>query len=471
MIEVTFKSDFMSWREKARQLFLADYPPDRVVWIEADDEQNSFAFASDSVPSLADLSSGRVQPRVPKEFLETAKLVAVHRDGRRWNLLYRMLWRLNHGEPHLLEVETDDDTLLLQRMVKSVGRDIHKMHAFVRFRKVEEEGTNDPLYLAWHCPDHAIFKLAAPFFARRFKTMRWSILTPDGSAYWDGKRLDFGPGVSATMAPKAHDDLETLWRSYYGAIFNPARVKTTAMKREMPVRHWRTLPETTMIPELLADSAQRVATMLAQQPSSAAPYVPTQPASYESLEQAAQGCAGCDLGKSGCKVNFGHGSPQARIVVVADQAGDRLDSPALHPLALALLFDELAELGISAQHILVTYAVKHTKFKHHDPKQPIQRIQARDVAACRPWLGAEFAYLKPDVIVCLGSAAALAVLGRVSRLQEDRGRWLSSGWNARILVTDHPASILAITDSEEQAAACASFRTDLKQLGDVIQVV
>lgn len=461
MIEVIFKPDFSDWRRKARQLFVANQSPDDVVWIEANDEPQGLRFGDETNLAATELKVTIPPPRVPKEFIEAAELVAVHRDPRRWHRLYRILWRLNHGEPHLLEVEVDDDVLWLNRAAKSVGRDIHKMHAFVRFRKVDDPERQEPWYLAWHCPDHAIIKLAAPFFKRRFKTMHWSILTPDGSAFWDGERLEFGPGVSAALAPKAHDELESLWRSYYGAIFNPARIKTTAMKREMPVRHWRTLPETQMIPELLATSDQRVATMIASQPTSAAAYVPNQPFSLEQLRESAAVCRGCSLASSGCDVSFGEGAANAKIVIVADQSGDINDAPALHHHARQLLLETLAGVGVSQDQVYVTYAVKHPKYRHDDRQQRIVRIQPRDVAACRPWLGAELALIRPHIIVCLGAAAALAVLGRMLRLQEERGRWLFAGWGARVLVTEHPATILAIDDATEKAEATARFQADL----------
>ena len=134
-------------------------------------------------------------------------------------------------------------------MQKAVTRDVHKMKAFVRFRRVESSDDSEN-YIAWHRPDHRIVRLAAPFFARRFKGMNWTILTPDESVTWDQNDLHYGPGVPASEAPD-DDVLEELWKTYYASIFNPARVKVATMKREMPVRHWPTLPEAELIEELL----------------------------------------------------------------------------------------------------------------------------------------------------------------------------------------------------------------------------
>jgi len=175
-------------------------------------------------------------------------------------LLYRTLWRLTHGETHLLEITTDEEVYALTQMCKAVSRDVHKMKALVRFRKVIDDlGLEN--FIAWHRPDHRIVRLAAPFFSRRFKAMNWVILTPHESMTWDQNQLHFGPGVPVTEAPDS-DVLEDLWRTYYASIINPARIKIARMKREMPVRHWATLPETKIIDELLREAPARVRTMI-----------------------------------------------------------------------------------------------------------------------------------------------------------------------------------------------------------------
>ena len=139
---------------------------------------------------------------------------------------------------------------------------MHKMKAFVRFRRIPDADPEQ--FAAWHKPDHYIVEAMAPWFAERFASMHWSILTPDQSAHWDGETITFSPGVPRSEAPD-DDALEDLWRDYYRSIFNPARVKVKAMKAEMPVRHWATLPEAQIIPELLAKADTRVADMTKNQ--------------------------------------------------------------------------------------------------------------------------------------------------------------------------------------------------------------
>jgi uracil-DNA glycosylase len=132
-----------------------------------------------------------------------ARSAAAHTDPRRWGLLYRLLWRITRGgERHLMTHPTDPDIRQVQQWCKQVGRGIHKMHAFVRFRLVgTDPDSGREQFVAWFEPEHRIVRLAAPFFAKRFCGMDWSILTPFECAHWDGESLFFTPGVEREAAP------------------------------------------------------------------------------------------------------------------------------------------------------------------------------------------------------------------------------------------------------------------------------
>jgi DNA polymerase len=145
-------------------------------------------------------------------------------------------------------------------MRKEISRDIHKMHAFVRFKKTGDDMKSErEQFMAWFEPDHRIMPLTAQFFQKRFTSMDWSIFTPTGSASWDGKTLTLGPGVDKVEVPK--EELDELWRGYYKSIFNPARLKVKAMQAEMPKKYWHNLPESNLIESLISESRHRVQEM------------------------------------------------------------------------------------------------------------------------------------------------------------------------------------------------------------------
>jgi len=256
---------FEEWRARARELLARRIPPDEVLWSDNAQEAGLFAPMDVAAPHGA-------VPRVPPAFLDLARSIAAHRDARRWGVLYRLLWRLTHGgERHLLAVATDHDVRQLEQWRKAVSRDIHKMHAFVRFRRVGvDEATGREQFAAWFEPEHRIGRLAAGFFEKRFAGMDWSILTPHECVHWDGQALHFSPGVSRHAAPD-DDALDDLWRTYYRSIFNPARLKVRAMQSEMPKKYWKNLPEAPLIADLIARSGGRVEKMLRTELRPAAP--------------------------------------------------------------------------------------------------------------------------------------------------------------------------------------------------------
>lgn len=161
--------DLGAWRTAARAALRADIAPEDIAW--GGDAQASL-LAGIALSSVAPL---RATPHVPAQLFELANAALCHRDPQRHALLYRIAWRIAQGEAHLLSRVTDMDTRRAADLAKAVGRDTHKMKAFVRFREVPGE---TDAFIAWFEPDHWIVDRVAPFFARRFVGMRWAILTP-----------------------------------------------------------------------------------------------------------------------------------------------------------------------------------------------------------------------------------------------------------------------------------------------------
>jgi probable DNA metabolism protein len=383
---------------------------------------------------------------VPRAFVDLAENVILHRSADRFDLLYRLLWRLEQ-EPDLMKVVSDRDVADAFDRAKTVSRASHKMKAFVRFRLAEDD--RGEAWVAWFEPAHRVVEKTAPFFARRFSTMRWSILTPDGSAFWDTKDLTFGPPATRDMAP-AEDEVEEFWKTYYASTFNPARLKTKAMQGEMPKRYWANLPEAALIPELVARATARTEAMVATPaPEPNARLAKTLsrmnrdhayeegfvPSNLEELGHAVQACRRCPLWRDATQGVCGQGPKTARLMIVGEQPGDQEDlagRPFVGP-AGQVLDAALTEAGIDREDVFVTNAVKHFK---HEPrgKRRIHRTPVTsEISACRWWLDAERSLVKPKVIVTLGGTAALGVLGRKVAVTKERGQPIRRRrrWSAR----------------------------------------
>ncbi len=471
MEQITFVPTFAAWQQAARRALHAGVEPGAIHWQELDAAQPALGMFEEGEPPAA---AAPANYRVPREFVDLARRVACHRDPQRWTLLYRTLFRLTHGEGHLLHIAVDPDIYLLTQMDKAVRRDVHKMRAFVRFRTVTAED-GETWYVAWFEPAHHIVEMNAPFFTDRFASMRWSILTPDRCAHWDGSTIHFTAGLTRADAPDA-DAIEPLWRQYYANIFNPARVKLHAMQAEMPKRYWKNLPEAELIPALIRQAPGRVETMLArseaQHPPDAA-WQPAQPPPTDDLgilREAAAGCVSCPLYKNAMQTVFGEGSLESGIVFVGEQPGDQEDQrgrPFVGP-AGRLLDRALAEAGIDRGQIYLTNAVKHFKWEPRGKRRLHQKPGARDIEACRPWLVAELGLLRPRVLVALGGTAAQTLLGGGVRVLADRGKIFESGFCTHTIVTVHPSSLLRAPDEAARVEAYALFLRDLRFIESVI---
>lgn len=206
---------------------------------------------------FGDAPAPATQPWQPPDgWHALGRSVAMHADDDRYARLLAFARRLQR-EPGLWADVLDADRRHLQALARQVGREIHKTHAFVRFREVADNtAAAGRRHVAWFEPTHHVLRAVAPFFVRRFAQHPWAILTPQGCLHWDGQRLT-GAGPASREDAPPEDAGEALWLTYYRSIFNPARVKVAAMKKEMPVRYWANLPEAQLIGELVRHAPGR----------------------------------------------------------------------------------------------------------------------------------------------------------------------------------------------------------------------
>jgi len=198
----------------------------------------------------------------------------------------------------------------------------------------------------------------------------------------------------------------------------------------------------------------------------AAPLIPERP-TVKKLREAAAGCKACPLWETGTQTVFGEGSAKADVVFVGEQPGDQEDlegRPFVGP-AGKLLDQALEETGIDREQVYVTNVVKHFKWKSQGKRRIHQKPNWKEIGACRPWLDAEVAVLKPRVLVCLGATAAQALLGRDFRVSRQRGELVESPLAEKTIATVHPSSILRAEDRDVQFE---EFVRDLRKIAALI---
>ena len=201
---------------------------------------------------------------------------------------------------------------------------------------------------------------------------------------------------------------------------------------------------------------------MARTTETAAALVPSEP-TLEALREAARGCRACPLWRTGTQTVFGEGDERARAMLVGEQPGDKEDlegRPFVGP-AGRLLDQALEEAGIDRSQAYVTNVVKHFKWTPRGKRRIHAKPNWSEIAACRPWLDAELAVVRPDVLVCLGATAAQALLGRQFRVTRQRGRPVESALAPVAVATIHPSAILRV-DGVDREAEYAAFVDDLR---------
>lgn len=478
LVELDGPADFAGWRLAARRLAQSRVPVADVRWrSEAGGDDLFGAEALTALPEAGDVQT----LMVPRRFVEVAELAVCHSDPERFTLLYRLLLRMQ-TEARLIEQTTDDDVFRLESMAKSVRRDRHKMTAFVRFKEIETEAGK--AMVAWFEPEHHILALTAPFFAERFATMRWSIVTPEASVAWNGKTLTFGPGGTRAEVPgdEAGDDL---WRTYYANIFNPARLKIDAMKREMPVKYWKNLPEAELITPLIRSAQAKEAAMI-KAPQDSVPkratiiarrqeerIIPAAPIGHNdalgSLRDEAKSCQRCPLYGPATQTVFGEGLASADLVFVGEQPGDKEDllgKPFIGP-AGAMFDKALGEAGIDRKRAYVTNAVKHFKFEPRGKRRIHAKPNVGEIDACRWWIEQELGVLRPKLTVALGATAIRSLTGKSASVLSVRGQVIASKFAGPVFVTVHPSFLLRLPDEASQRAEYTRFVADLTAARDI----
>jgi DNA polymerase len=192
-------------------------------------------------------------------------------------------------------------------------------------------------------------------------------------------------------------------------------------------------------------------------------------ANLAELRHEAASCTACPLYANATQTVFGEGPEHAPLMLVGETPGDQEDRagrPFVGP-AGRLLDKCLEQVGISREAAYVTNIVKHFKFEPRGKRRIHKKPNTLEIRACQPWVEAEIALVKPQVLVCLGATAAQALLGPAFRVTQRRGQLIASNLAPYVLATVHPSSLLRVEDNRD--AEIARFVADLRQAAKVLK--
>ncbi len=466
-----------AFRQELRRLIAANIPPDQVIWHRGGigGGTGTDLFAAPATP----LPDG---PPIPlaRDAATTIETALSHSDPERFALAHDIVLRL-HGGTLRWGDPGDVPLRRITALAKAASREIHKMHAFVRFRELDGQARRR--FAAWFEPDHPVTEAASPFFARRFGDMDWAIATPDITAIFQNGTLRFEP--TADTAPPPADGAEELWRVYYRSIFNPARLNPRAMESEMPQKYWKNLPEAALIPQMIREAPARVQAMREAEIAAARPSGPTPrmaavarqtapaPApegGMDGVRHQAEGCTRCPLYAPATQTVWGEGPVDARLMLVGEQPGDQEDlrgRPFVGP-AGQLLDRALDIAGLDRTKVWMTNAVKHFKFEPRGKRRIHQRPNTGEIRACKWWLDQELMLVQPQLVVAMGATAAQSLTGNGAGIMARRGTVEEIPDGPPVLLTLHPSYALRARSPEAREEAFEAIAEDLRRAAEMV---
>ena len=259
--------------------------------------------------------------------------------------------------------------------------------------------------------------------------------------------------VELAAAAARHTDPDR-WRQLYSVLFRLVRTAPDLLASQSD-------PDLVRLRKLAGHVAE--ADLLARTPG-AGQFVPRTD-DLDELRRAAASCQGCDLYRHASQTVFGKGPATARAVLVGEAPGDQEDiqgAPFVGP-AGEVLDRALVEAALPREQVYVTNVVKHFKFVRTPKRRIHQTPGTLEIGACRPWLEAELALIRPEMLVCLGGTAAKALLGAEFRIMKQRGQiFEGTGLAPKVMATLHPSAVLRAEDTAGQDRLYALLVADLK---------
>lgn len=416
------ETDWEGWRKATRSLVLAGVEPGDVRWaVRSHDEEGD------------PLQEGSGSFGVSRALVSLASLAIQAREPSRFDLLYRLVRAANSGKPD------PDDMRRAQGLAYAVRAEAHKMRTLVRFMPFGDG------YLGWYAPAHFVLEANAQLMARRFSELTFTMVTPDGTAHWDGSQLRFGSGTTV----RNDEALEAWWRSHQATLLRDARLGTAIPEAEALDEAPRAPDRPPLGPVVLPVHAD----------------APLQEAMHEASD-----CHRCHLHELATQTVFGEGPAHASVAFVGEQPGDQEDvigRPFVGP-AGQIMDRAMEEAGIDRRTVYITNAVKHFKFEPRGKRRIHKTPEAPEIQACRFWLDVELVRLRPKLVVAMGGTAARAVLGRQVTITRERGRPIEMPDGQTAFVTVHPSFLLRVPDEDAKAREYRAFVEDLKKVRELV---
>ncbi len=175
-------------------------------------------------------------------------------------------------------------------------------------------------------------------------------------------------------------------------------------------------------------------------------------------ESQASVCQNCGLCRARTTVVFADGNPEAKLMIIGEGPGQTEDEIGLPFVGRAgkLLDKILAAVQIDRQKD--TYICNIVKCRPPQNRVPTKE----EAAACKPYLMAQIAFVKPAIILLAGSTAVQYTLQLNQPISKIRGKWFDY-CGAQAMPIFHPSYLLR-NESKEPGSPKWLMWQDIKQV-------
>ena len=177
--------------------------------------------------------------------------------------------------------------------------------------------------------------------------------------------------------------------------------------------------------------------------------------SWEELETSCKNCNKCKLCQTRNNVVIEDGARNAKVMLIGEGPGADEDTQGVPFVGKAgkLMNMAFAGLGIKREELYIANVVKCRPPGNRNPEKD-------ESDACHEYLETQIKFVKPKIIVLLGSVALKNVLGEEYGITKARGEWIEKD-GIMYMPTFHPAALLR--DENKKIA----FWKDLKQVREM----
>lgn len=157
---------------------------------------------------------------------------------------------------------------------------------------------------------------------------------------------------------------------------------------------------------------------------------------WEDLIKECSECKKCELSNNRTNVVFGRGNEESQLLIVGEGPGEQEDLKGSPFVGAAgqLLDLALNSCCIVPEDYYITNVVKCRPPANRNPNDI-------EVNTCLPYLRAQFAFIRPKIILCLGKIASTSLISPNIHITRDRGNWINKK-GFYFMPTFHPAALL-----------------------------